>query len=149
MTIRKAVATTILCLLVVVLVVPFESTVMPPASVRVVDQGGNPMPRVLVKQEWKDVIVEEEIHVDSVRTDENGMATFPKRTVRSFMIKRMLTIAWRILTQAQHASLWSHGAITAYSAADPYVWAWAGYYTSGAAWPERLELKRQNIPLYP
>jgi len=72
------------------------------------------MANVLVKQEWHDVVVEDEMHVDFVKTDKSGIAAFPARTVRAFLLKRILTIAGRILTQGHHASIWSNGTLTAY-----------------------------------
>ncbi|MGH9928570.1 MAG: hypothetical protein ACREA9_04975 [Pyrinomonadaceae bacterium] len=135
-------------LVLIALILPFESTVVRAASVRIVDSSGNSMPDVFVQQEWHDVTVEDEQHVDLVKTDQNGVASFPIRRVRSFLLKRLLNLIWRISTQGMHASIGSSGAITAYANGDPYVWGWVGYNRNGGAWPKEIELKRWDAPAY-
>lgn len=144
MTIRKALVVASLCVLVVALIFPFERTVVPTATVTVVDGAGNLMPNVLVKQEWKDVAVEDEIHVGSISTDQNGVAYFPKRTGRSTLLKRLPNVVWRIATQGAHASISPYGVLTAYSNVDPHVWGSVGY--NGGAWPQQIKLKRWDTP---
>jgi hypothetical protein len=144
---KKAVGVALLGI-VVVFVIPFESTVVPAASVRIVDEVGNSMPDVFVKEEWHDVIVENKQHVDLVKTDENGLAAFPSRTVRSFLLKRVINMVWRISTQGIHASIGSSGAITAYANGDPYRWGWVGFNRNGGSWPKEIILKRWEAPAY-
>jgi hypothetical protein len=131
------------------LILPFDSTVVPAASVRIVDEAGNPMRNVFVKEEWNDVTVEDGLHVDLVKTDENGVATFPTRTVRSFLLKRITNTVWRISTQGVHASIGSGGSITAYANGDPHVWGWVSYERNGGSWPTQIKLNRWEAPAYP
>ena len=130
------------------LVLPFESTVVPAASVRIVDGAGNSTPNIWVKEEWNDVTVEDEVHKDLVKTDANGIASFPARAVRSFLLKRIINTVWRVSTQGVHASIGSGGTITAYANGDPYVWGWVGYERNGRSWPKQIELKRSDTPAY-
>jgi len=134
---------------IVMLILPFDSIVVPAVSVRIVDEAGNPMRNVFVKEEWNDVTVEDGVHVDLVKTDEKGVATFPTRTVRSFLLKRITNTVWRISTQGVHASIGSGGSITAYANGDPHMWGWVSYERNGGSWPAQIELKRWEAPAYP
>lgn len=133
-------------LLALILFVPYESIVVPAASVRVVDMSGRALPDVLVKQEWHDATTEDQQHEDLVKTDENGVASFPVRKVRSTLLKRIVRVIWHVATQGVHANIGSTAAITAYADQDPYVWGWVGYNRNGREWPKQLELKRWDTP---
>jgi len=145
--VRIGVALSIVAL--VSLLFPFESTVIPAAVVRIVDEAGNPVPHLNVKQEWHDVTVEAEQHVEVVKTNENGIAAFPTRKIRSFLLKRITNTVWRVSTQGIHASIGSDGAITAYAKADPHLWGWVSYRRNGDSWPEQIQLKRWHASAYP
>jgi hypothetical protein len=144
MTIRKILIVVSLCLVIVALIFPFNVPIVPEATVTVVDQNGNVMPNVLVKQEWKDVAVEDEIHVSSTRTGPNGIASFPVRKGRSMFLKRLINVVWRTATQGVHASTLPFGLLTAYSNVDPNVWGSVGY--NHGTWPSQIELKRRDSP---
>jgi hypothetical protein len=127
-----------------ILLFPFESTVVPAATVTVVDEAGNLMADVVVKQQWMDVAVEDEMHVGIARTNQAGVVSFPDRKHRSMFLKRLLNSVWRIATQGTHASIWPSGTLTAYSNANPHVWGSIGY--NSGAWPEQIKLKRWDFP---
>lgn len=152
MTINKTRLGIVICALaialVIALVIPFETTVVPAASVRIVDDGNHPAANILVKQEWKDVTIEDEMHVDFLKTDENGAVNFPNRTVRTFLLKRIINTTWRILTQGPHASIGTYGTLTAYGNGNPYVWGWVGYHRNGRKWPNEMQLKRWETPVH-
>ena len=144
----KARIITVVCVLAIGLVIPIKTTVVPAASVRIVDQMGNSMPHVYVKQEWHDATVENQAHNEIIKTDESGVASFPTRYVRSFLLKRIINVIWRIATQEVHASIGSEGSITAYANGDPHVWGWVGYNRNGGSWPKEIQLKRWEAPAY-
>jgi hypothetical protein len=102
-----------------------------------------------VKEEWHDITVEDDLHVDVIKTDGNGVASFPTRTVRSFLLKRIINTIWRLATQGIHASIGSGAAITAYANGNPRVWGWVSYNRNGGTWPEQIELKRWATSAYP
>jgi hypothetical protein len=130
-----------------ILFLPLESSVVPEAKVVVVDDSGTPMPNVLVKQQWKDVGVEDQIHVDLVRTNENGVASFPTRKGRSSLGRRLLKVVWRTATQGAHASIWPYGVLTAYANDDPNRWGSVGYNSD--TWPKQIQVKRWDRPPLP
>jgi hypothetical protein len=150
MKIYKAQLGIVLCVLTIGigLLIPLETVVVPAASLRIVDEAGNSMPNVFVKEEWHDVTVEDDLHVDLEKTDGNGVVAFPTRTVRSFLLKRIINTVWRISTQGVHASIGSGAAITAYANGDPHVWGWVSYNRNGGTWPEQITLKRWEAPAY-
>lgn len=149
MTSKPAYIAIALVVLTIGLLVPFETSVVSAASVRFVDESGKPAHDILVKQEWNDVTVEDKLHVDFARTDKNGVAVFPARTVRSYLLKRVVNTIWRGLTQGIHASLGSGGTITGFANGDPYTWAWVGYERNGGSWPTQMQLQRWDSPAYP
>jgi hypothetical protein len=134
--------------LVAVAIFPLRTTVTTEARVRVLDEAGAPAPDLLVEQEWKDVTVEDNLHMAYERTDQHGFVFFPARTVRSSSLVRLVTATWRFLTQGVHASTGSHGTITVYEK-DPYVWGWTAYQLNGNTWPSEIRLKRSETPIYP
>jgi hypothetical protein len=68
--------------------IPFEVTVSPEWTVRVVDQGGNPVPMAVVREEWKHEAFDDVIHMQDLLTNEAGVAVFPRRTIRTNWLER-------------------------------------------------------------
>jgi hypothetical protein len=79
-------------LLALVLLYPFESTVVPEWTVRVVDQRGNPVRGKFVRESWAHYSLE----LDPTRygtdrwSDDNGYVSFPKGTIRASLARRAI-----------------------------------------------------------
>ena len=69
---------------------PFESVVCPAWTLQVVDETGNPLRRVFVRQVWEFYSVGWQSHRQDAHTDENGNVSFPERTVRVSLLSRAL-----------------------------------------------------------
>jgi hypothetical protein len=116
-------------------------------NVQIVDEAGNPVKGVLVRQTWQDYDVEREGHKEDVRSDENGYAKFPKRTIRYDPKKKAKARAKNIARLGVHASLGLHAQIWGYGA-DPHIWSFVTY-EEGKPLPERIVLKRWSVAIYP
>ncbi len=131
----------------VLLVYPYEKTVVPAASIVVLDESGKVVPNAVAKQEWIDATVENSQHVDFAKSNETGRVAFPRRTKRAPLGLRIISAVWNVLTQGVHANLGSSSAITVYSN-DPYVWAWTAYRRNGDNWPDQMKLERTDTAIY-
>lgn len=76
--------------LVVLLVYPFDSTVVPEWQIRIVDEASKPIRDVVVREQWRNHSVEFHGHYEDRKTDSEGYVFFPRRTVRAPLIVRAL-----------------------------------------------------------
>lgn len=86
-----------------VLLYPFESIMIPAKSVLVVTEDGRPIQDVVVRQVWQNYSIESESYEEDLRTDENGRVTFPKRTIRASLARRILHPILNVVRQGVHA----------------------------------------------
>ena len=87
---------------------PFESTIMPSQNVLVVTEDWRPIQDVAVRQIWQNYSLESRSHEEDLRTGPNGRVTFPRRTIRASLVRRMAHPIWNLLTQGVHASFGVH-----------------------------------------
>src|ERR1700759_1317412 len=88
-------------LLLVLLFYPFNVTVAPKWKVRVVDQNGNPVQGAYVQEFARNWTLDFK-HNEAVCSDKDGIAQFPKRSVRASYMRRILDTASKI---GPHSSL--------------------------------------------
>lgn len=91
-----------------VLLYPFERTVVPSKSVLVVTEDWRPVHDAHVRQHWQHYSLESEGHEQDLRTGEDGRATFPARVIRASVLRRILHPIWNIVRQGVHASFGVH-----------------------------------------
>ena len=94
----------IILLFIALFLYPFESTVVPAKNVLVVTEDWKPIQDAMVRQSWKNYSLEYEGHEQDSRTDENGRVTFPRRTMRASILRRLVYPLWNLLRQGIHAS---------------------------------------------
>ncbi len=135
-------------LLFLVSLFPTKSTVLP-VDLKVTDVAGNPVEGAIARQEWRDLIVEEQDHVEYTTSDSSGRIRFPERSVRAPFLFRIGIAAGRLLTQTIHASLGVHADLTVRDKRDAHIWAWAGYANSEDKWPEELQLTPHEFGVDP
>ncbi len=87
---------------------PFESIVVPSKNVLVVTEDWRPIQSTAVRQSWQDYSLESRGHEEDLNTDENGRVTFPRRTIRASVLRRLVHPIWNILRQGIHASFGVH-----------------------------------------
>jgi hypothetical protein len=69
---------------------PYETVVVPEWSVRTIDELGNPVARVPLRETWQHYSIESQGHEQDLSTNDRGYVTFPLRTVRANLIMRAL-----------------------------------------------------------
>ena len=92
----------------VALLYPFDSIVSPAREVLVVTEDQHPVQGVVVRQIWQNYSIESQGHEEDLRTDESGRVSFPKRTVKASLARRILHPIWNVVTQGVHASFGVH-----------------------------------------
>ena len=75
---------------VLLLFYPFETTVVPEWTIRVVDETIKPVPNVVVREQWRNHSVEFHGHNEDRITDNEGYVSFPRRTVRASLMFRVV-----------------------------------------------------------
>ena len=94
----------ILAVLLLVLLYPFETMIVPQWRVQVVDKAGTPLPRVTVTEHWSHSSLESKGHEAEATTDEGGYVTFPVRTIRASLFARAIGPVQNVLKTGVHAS---------------------------------------------
>lgn len=88
----------------VALLYPFKSTIVPSQNVLVITEDGRPVQNASVRQIWQHYSLESRSHEEDLRTGSNGRVTFPQRTVRASLLRRMVYPIWILLKDGIHAS---------------------------------------------
>src|SRR5260370_21572678 len=87
---------------------PLENTIVRAQNVRVVTEEWRPIQGCSVRQSWQDYSLESRGHEQDLTTDPNGRVTFPRRTIRASLARRLLHPVWNVLSQGVHASFGVH-----------------------------------------
>jgi hypothetical protein len=75
--------------LAVVLIFPYKTTIVPAWTLRVVDESGIPVPAVNVTQHWQHYLLESEGHDEVRRVGTDGQVSFPERTIRASLVRKI------------------------------------------------------------
>jgi hypothetical protein len=96
---------------VIVLLLPYSTTVVPEWKVRVVDQHGRPVAGVVVSESWQDYSLEGEGHEEDRLTDEAGYVTFPERKIWSPLGWRIISTGMAAFLTLAHGSMGPHATV--------------------------------------
>jgi hypothetical protein len=77
-------------LVVIVLLFPFETTVVPEWTIHVLDEHGNSVPRVSLRETWKHYSFESAGHEQDLSTNDAGDVVFPLRTAKASLLVRIV-----------------------------------------------------------
>ena len=86
----KVALLTVLVLVLVLLIYPFQTITVPEWSFRVVDDSDVPVSGINVTEHWQHYLIENEGHEDLKTTDAAGAVSFPERTVRASVSTRAI-----------------------------------------------------------
>jgi hypothetical protein len=131
-------------MLLLVALYPFQSTVVPDWTLRVVDQRGNPVRGKFVRESWAHYSLELEstVHGTDGWTDDKGYVTFPKGHIRASFARRAI---FSVLTDMYSLAHGSRGV-----RADVTVWHGAENmpqslnYEPGKPLPDRIVLPAEE-----
>jgi hypothetical protein len=129
--------------IVVILIWPFETTVVPAWAVTVVDEQGVPIPDVAVNCHWQNYSVESEGHEERTRTDPSGRVAFPARRVRASALSRITGPVLNLFEAGVHASAGPSGQLVMYG--KPGFETGGAVYHGGGSLPTVVVLKRQKV----
>jgi len=76
--------------LLLVLIYPFQTTIVPSWRFLVVDDYGSPVRAMNVTEHWRHYLLESEGHEEITRTEDDGHVNFPARTIRASLLRRMI-----------------------------------------------------------
>jgi len=83
---------------------PFKSTVVSSQNVLVITDDGTPIQNALVRQIWQHYSLESRSHEEDLKTGPNGRVTFPERTIRASLVRRVVYPIWILFKDGVHAS---------------------------------------------
>lgn len=92
---RTVIAVFILLIL-LLLFYPFQTTIVPEWSLKVVDEEGAVVRDVNVTEHWQHFLLESASHEDARRVGENGAVNFPERNIRASLVSRGFATLGRI-----------------------------------------------------
>lgn len=119
---------------------PFETTVVPAWTLKVVDGEGNIVRGALAREYWQHDSLESKSHEQDSRTDEDGYVTFPAKTIRASLLSRMVGPIGNMFAQGVHASNGPHAYVLAWGRGAE---GWANYIP-GEPLPERIVLRARD-----
>ena len=108
------------------LLYPFQTTIVPEWSLKVVDEEGAIVRNVNVTEHWQHFLLESSSHEDARRVGENGAVSFPGRTIRASLVRRGFATIGRIKRDGWRARR--------SPAASVVVWGNPGYATTVAVY---------------
>lgn len=105
----------LVCALIVVGSIPYETIVIPPWTLRVIDDTGTPYSHKQVRQTWKDYTLEADAadNLEDRWTDAEGYVSFPQRSLRASLIKRGARTFFNVIKLGAHGSVGINGSIAA------------------------------------
>lgn len=120
------------------LLYPYETTVVPPWNIRVTDELGGPVAKAIVSEHWRHHSIETQGHDEARTTNDEGYVWFPRRTVRA-------SLAFRIIGRAV-VLLNVHGESGPKASAivlGPYLTSRDSQYSPDKPSPEVIEIRPQ------
>lgn len=105
---------------------PFQTTIVPEWSLKVVDEEGAIVRGANVTEHWQHFLLEGLSHEDARQVGENGAVSFPERTIRASLVRRGLATIGRIKSDGWKARR--------SPAASIVVWGNPGYATTVAVY---------------
>src|SRR5712691_10403512 len=114
----KANAKTLLALLavttLVIMFVPWNTTIVPAARVQVFDETGKPAAGVRVEQEWEYTALDSYSQSAVALTDSHGYVAFPTRSIRISMARKTIGFMGSMLPLICGYGFGPSGSISAY-----------------------------------
>lgn len=114
----RTVLAIVLFLLLAVLIYPFQLTIVPAWQLRIIDNVGSPVREINVTEHWQHWLFENNAHDDVRKPGLDGHVSFPERTMRTSLLKRLLTTVSRIASEGRHAKREPAASVVAWGSND-------------------------------
>lgn len=137
--IQLLVTLSLISIIVLGLIYPFQSTTLPAWRVRVVDEEAKPVQGVLVRQHWQNYSVESVGHEEDTESDAAGYVSFPPRVLRASLLRRTIRSIMN-LGAFQHSSYGPRARIVAWGESSEG----SVSFEIGKPLPERITMHRRN-----
>ena len=124
---------------VLLLLYPFKTTIVPEWSLKVVDEDGAAVRDINVTEHWQHFLLESAAQEEMQRVEDNSAVKFPARTIRASLMRRALATISRIKGAGWRARR--------SSAASIVVWGNKDYATTVAVYePSHLPQSHVMVP---
>jgi len=131
-----------LIVVLIILLVPIPSTVVPAWRIRIVDQEGGPVTNINVRQHWQHYSFQAEGREIDARPDPDGYVSFPRRVAWAGALPRLLGPVLNVVTLGVHASFGPTAAVQAWNAGYE---GWVDYKGEPQP-PESLMVHKRDMP---
>jgi hypothetical protein len=127
----------LLLLLLVFLVFPFKTTIVPTWTLRVIDESGTPVPGINVTEHWQHYLLESSGHEDVRQTEAQGRVSFPDRAITASLFRRLLTTIGRLPKSGAEAKRGPYASVV--------VWGSKFHETAVAVYHEERPLQSEIV----
>jgi len=100
--------------IVALLLIPFDQTIAPDWRVQVVNEKGEPLAGVTVRESWQQYSLEPSNDEEDQNTGADGSVHFARRTLRSSLLSRFNGCVGEIARMGAHASCGPHAHVFAF-----------------------------------
>jgi hypothetical protein len=133
-----AVLVVLLALLLAALLLPFETTIVPGWSIRIVDEAGKPVGNLAIKEGWIHYNLESYRHEETRKADASGYVEFPRRTVTASLLVRIRGVIVSALHPHAPSGIYAFANVM-----GPYVSPTDTDYEPGKPLPETIVVRPQ------
>jgi hypothetical protein len=128
-----------LLVLLLILLFPFKTTIVPDWSLKVVDEEGAAVGEINVTEHWQHYLLESSSHEEVQRAGGNGLVSFPERSIRASLVRR----AWATVSRTMENG-WQARRMPA---ASIVIWGNKDYSTTVAVYnPTQLPQSHVIVP---
>lgn len=139
---KKKVSGFLIAALLIVLLYPFKTTVVPAWRLRVLDESGSPVGSMAVNYSWQHYGIEWSGRTEQSETDADGYVSFPERTTRASIIQRAFVMLMNVLS-LPHSSFNKSGHIVVWGEPDKYE-VGSAYYREEKPLPAQVILEQKR-----
>jgi len=129
-------------LLFLILIYPFQTTVVPAWSLKVIDDQGESVTGINVTEHWQHNLLESTGHEELQRTTGEGWVTFPARTIRASLITRSIATVRKFFKRDAEARTNPYASVVVWGSKDYETN--VALYKDGEPPPARVSVTRRR-----
>jgi hypothetical protein len=105
-------------LILLILLYPFQSTIVPRWRLHVIDESGALVSGISVTQHWQHYLIESDGHEEARKTDASGMVDFPARKIRASLITRFIDLILNLVREGKGAKFGPYASVVVWGSRD-------------------------------